>query len=156
MIFSMRHTAIAFAVPALLSVVSTRGTAQSLTAATANANSRSVLTTPAPEMSSSASLNVSTTPSTSAEGQKAPAPAVSTVGPTAQAARAGIAPRTSKEMSVSSAAQDRHIGAGQNIAMMIVGGAALVTGLIIGGDGGTIVAIGGAAVGLVGLYNYVK
>ena len=37
---------------------------------------------------------------------------------------------------------------------MIFGGAALVTGLIIGGNAGTVIAVGGALVGLYGLYVY--
>jgi hypothetical protein len=51
--------------------------------------------------------------------------------------------------------QDR-VRAGPNIAMMAVGGAALVTGLIIGGDGGHIIAAGGVVVGLIGLYRYLR
>jgi hypothetical protein len=83
-------------------------------------------------------------------------PAVTT-GPTTETARAGIAPRESKTLTVNdNAAADRHVGAGQNVALMVVGGAALVTGLIIGGDGGTLLAVGGAVVGLFGLYNFVK
>ena len=45
---------------------------------------------------------------------------------------------------------------GQGVALMVVGGAAMLGGLIIGGDGGTAIAIGGLAVGLVGLYQYVR
>lgn len=41
-------------------------------------------------------------------------------------------------------------------ALMIVGGAALLVGAIIGGNPGTIVMIGGAAVGLYGLYHYLQ
>ena len=41
-------------------------------------------------------------------------------------------------------------------ALMIVGGAALIGGAIIGGTPGTIVMIGGAAVGLYGLYHYLQ
>jgi hypothetical protein len=44
----------------------------------------------------------------------------------------------------------------QSRAMMIVGGVALVVGAIIGGDPGTIVMVGGAVVGLVGLYDYLR
>jgi hypothetical protein len=50
--------------------------------------------------------------------------------------------------------QDR-VRAGPNIAMMAVGGAALVTGLIIGGDG-HVIAAGGVVVGLIGLYRYLR
>ncbi len=51
--------------------------------------------------------------------------------------------------------QDR-VHAGQNIAMMAVGGAGLVIGLAIGGDGGLIMATTGGVVALVGLYRYLR
>jgi hypothetical protein len=44
----------------------------------------------------------------------------------------------------------------QSRAMMVVGAAALITGAIIGGDPGTIVMVGGAVVGLIGLYDYLQ
>jgi hypothetical protein len=34
----------------------------------------------------------------------------------------------------------------------LVGGAAVITGILIGGDAGTVIAIGGAGLGLYGLY----
>jgi hypothetical protein len=40
--------------------------------------------------------------------------------------------------------------------MMIVGGAAILVGAVIGGDAGDIFMIGGAVVGLVGLYKYLQ
>jgi hypothetical protein len=40
------------------------------------------------------------------------------------------------------------------LALMIVGGAALVIGAVIGDDAGTLVMLGGAAVGLYGLYMF--
>ena len=43
-----------------------------------------------------------------------------------------------------------------NVALMIVGGAGLVIGSIIGGDTGTIIMVGGGAVALVGLYRYLR
>ena len=54
------------------------------------------------------------------------------------------------------AAADSHIGAGQNVALMVVGGAAIVIGAIIGGAGGVLLAVAGAVVGLYGLYNFVQ
>ena len=51
-------------------------------------------------------------------------------------------------------AQRRNVGQAQ--AMMIVGGAALVTGAIIGDDVGTIFMVGGAVIGLYGLYEFLK
>ena len=47
-------------------------------------------------------------------------------------------------------------GLGQSRALMIVGGAALVTGAIVGGKPGTIIMVGGAVVGLYGLYQYLQ
>ena len=43
---------------------------------------------------------------------------------------------------------------GSGVGLMILGGAALITGLIIGDDAGTVIAVGGALVGLYGLYVY--
>jgi len=45
---------------------------------------------------------------------------------------------------------------GQPIALMVVGGAAIVIGAVIGGDAGTIFMIGGAVAGLIGLYQYLQ
>ena len=52
--------------------------------------------------------------------------------------------------------KEPHLGAGSNVALMAVGGAAVVLGLLIGGDGGTILALGGGVIGLVGLYRYLQ
>lgn len=41
-------------------------------------------------------------------------------------------------------------------AQMAVGGAAIVVGALIGGDGGNVLMLGGAVVGLYGLWNYLK
>ena len=78
-----------------------------------------------------------------------------TAGPTVDAARAGVTPESSAELKVSSAAQ-RRAGLGQPVALMVVGGAALLAGLIIGDDAGTVIAVGGALVGLYGLYEYLQ
>lgn len=45
---------------------------------------------------------------------------------------------------------------GQSKAMMVVGLGGLIVGAIIGGTPGTIIMVGGAVVGLVGLYNYLQ
>ena len=64
------------------------------------------------------------------------------------------AARRSDELTISTAAQRRDLG--QPIALMVVGGAALLTGLIIGDDAGTVIAVSGALVGLYGLYEYLQ
>ena len=45
---------------------------------------------------------------------------------------------------------------GSDLALMGVGGAAVVVGLLVGGDAGAAVAIGGGVVGLIGLYRYLQ
>lgn len=51
---------------------------------------------------------------------------------------------------------DARVGAGSNVAMMGVGLAAIVVGSLIGGDGGTIIALGGGVIGLIGLFRYLR
>ena len=42
------------------------------------------------------------------------------------------------------------------LGMMIAGGALFVAGLVVGGDAGTLMAVGGAGVGAYGLYLYFR
>ena len=71
--------------------------------------------------------------------------------------RAGIsAPVAIRSGLMSPQGRDDNIGAGRNVAMMGVGVAAIIVGSLIGGDGGTIIAIGGGVIGLVGLYRYLR
>lgn len=44
----------------------------------------------------------------------------------------------------------------RDIAWMVVGGAALVVGSLVGGDGGTIIMITGGVIGLLGLFRYMQ
>jgi hypothetical protein len=99
---------------------------------------------------SAAAQDASLTPATAA-------PAVATqsapvAGPTMEAASVAVrhaAPATT-------ATPPRRAGYGQPVALMVVGGAAVLAGLIIGGGAGTAIAVGGAVVGLVGLYQYLQ
>ena len=68
---------------------------------------------------------------------------------TATAVRAQL-PALSREEALRTAGAQGTLGRGE--VLMIVGGAALLTGLIIGDDAGTLIAVGGAVVGLYGLY----
>lgn len=83
----------------------------------------------------------------------APAPSTSMV----RAEVAGIQTKTDANapLVVSSAAAGG-LHQGEGVALMAVGGAGLVAGLLIGGNAGSAVAIGGLAVGLVGLYEFVR
>lgn len=75
-------------------------------------------------------------------------------GPTIQSAAIGFS-AVDKNAELNAAAPLRR-GAGQDVAFMVVGVAGMVAGAIIGGDAGTIVLIGGAALALWGLYNYLE
>ena len=81
----------------------------------------------------------------------------SPMGPTMQSLRVGLQPQApvAGETAVA-AAQRRNAGMGQAQAMMIVGGAAILVGAIVGDSPGQIIMIGGAVVGLVGLYKYLQ
>ena len=75
------------------------------------------------------------------------------VGPTVAAMTVGVrnvVPATAQPQQRGSA------GLGQNEALMIVGGAAILVGAVVGGDAGDIFMIGGAIVGLYGLYKYLQ
>lgn len=77
------------------------------------------------------------------------------VGPTISANVAGVrAPALAH--SLNARAADTHMGAGENVALMVVGGAALIIGAVIGGTPGVLIAIGGAVVGLYGLYHFIQ
>lgn len=52
--------------------------------------------------------------------------------------------------------QQRRQNVGKPVALMIVGGAAIVLGAVIGDDVGTLFMIGGAVALLIGLYQYLK
>ena len=76
-------------------------------------------------------------------------------GPTMASASVAVRPVETKELKLNAAAAPRK-GYGQPVALMVVGGAAVLTGLIIGNDAGTIIAVGGAVMGLYGLYEYLQ
>ena len=90
-----------------------------------------------------------------------PVPAVATTpAPSSSMIRANVAGIQTKAdanapLVVNSAAA-AGLHQGEGVALMAVGGAGLVAGLLIGDNAGTAIAIGGLAVGLVGLYEYVR
>ncbi|MEO8192791.1 MAG: hypothetical protein ABI681_02995 [Gemmatimonadales bacterium] len=79
----------------------------------------------------------------------------SAAGPTVSSSTVGIK-RTAPASSTTAPAAEARLGAGRNVALMVVGGAALIIGAVIGGTAGVLLAIGGAIVGLYGLYNFVQ
>lgn len=77
-------------------------------------------------------------------------------GPTVSANQVGIRPAAASAKSATPAPAEARLGAGRNVALMVVGGAALIIGAVIGGTAGILIAVAGAAVGLYGLYNFVQ
>ena len=97
-------------------------------------------------------------PSVTADAQapSSASKAAPAAGPTVSASVAGIRAPTADKSNAKAAAADTRLGAGQNVALMVVGGAAIIIGAIIGDAPGIIIAVTGAAIGLYGLYNFVK
>jgi hypothetical protein len=73
-------------------------------------------------------------------------------------ARAGITtPARERQPVVAPSQSGRdNVGAGPNVAMMAVGAAGIVVGSMIGGNGGTMIALGGGVIGLIGLFRYLR
>ncbi|HEU4631375.1 MAG TPA: hypothetical protein VFS08_16605 [Gemmatimonadaceae bacterium] len=88
------------------------------------------------------------------------APASATAGPLVGGTRAGAAPSVAREARPTDAGQAagmvamQRSGLRESQIMMIVGGAAIVLGFVTGDTAGDILILGGAAVGLAGLYFY--
>jgi hypothetical protein len=70
--------------------------------------------------------------------------------------RAGVHARETTRPERPTFAAPQHANLGQARAMMVVGVAALIAGAIIGDTPGTIVMVGGAVIGLIGLYDYLQ
>ena len=80
----------------------------------------------------------------------APASAPVSYAPTLAATRFGVTADDQAPLTVNASAA--RMGRREGRAFAIVGGAAVIAGILIGDDAGTVIAIGGAAVGLYGLY----
>lgn len=81
------------------------------------------------------------------------------VGPALGAGAVGLRPAAPASAALTqedAALRARAANFSQNQVLMIVGGTALITGLVIGGDAGTLLAVGGAGVGLYGLYRHLQ
>ena len=83
---------------------------------------------------------------------------ISTNGPTLQSAAVGFRvkeARVDASTKVTAAPIVRR-HQGQDVAFMAVGVGAMIAGALIGGTAGTIIIIGGAGLGLIGLYHYLE
>jgi hypothetical protein len=85
-----------------------------------------------------------------------PSVATPSAGPTTAASTVGIRAPVADRSNSRAAAADPHLGAGQNVALMVVGGAALIIGAAIGDTAGILLGVAGAVVFLYGLYNFVQ
>jgi hypothetical protein len=85
-------------------------------------------------------------------------PAASSVGGAPMTGlRAGVhAVESTRSTSAPAATAAAHANLGQSRALMVVGVAGLIVGAIIGGTPGTLIMVGGALVGLKGLYDYLQ
>jgi hypothetical protein len=95
----------------------------------------------------------------SVPGGSVAAPAPSELGPPGPTVdRAAVGARTQQVATPAETepAIQQRLGLGRARALMIVGFATVIVGLLIGDDPGTLIAIAGAAVGLYGLYHYLK
>jgi hypothetical protein len=93
-------------------------------------------------------------PVTTAPSQQTSIEVASTsAGPSVDAASVAVR-RPAAESRSTAAAAGRYTDQGTRL--MIVGGAAILTGLVIGGDAGHAISIGGAVIGLIGLYQYLQ
>lgn len=108
-----------------------------------------------------ASLVAASAMSVSAQSVVATEPAVTTtsvavtpvVNEGARAVRSGV---SLQEATTTQAPQLMQGGDRRNVSWMVVGLAAIGVGVLIGGDVGTVVALGGGIVGLVGLFRYMN
>jgi len=86
----------------------------------------------------------------------APTAEPSVLGAPMTGLRAGVHARETRRPDQPTIAAQQHANLGQARAMMVVGVAALIAGAIIGDTPGTIVMVGGAVIGLIGLYDYLQ
>jgi hypothetical protein len=103
---------------------------------------------------SGAALAAPAAPPTEVPAVAAPAAPMAVAAPAALTAPARATAELGQEQAALQARARN--GFSQSQVLMIVGGAALLTGLIIGDDVGNVLAVGGAGVGLYGLYRYLQ
>lgn len=89
----------------------------------------------------------------SAPAALAAAPQAGALGPSRASLSVGVRLRVD---SATAAPAARGAGVGHSEALMIVGGAAILVGAIIGDSPGQVIMIGGAVVGLYGLYQFLQ
>lgn len=87
-----------------------------------------------------------------------PAPAArvqAAAGPTIESAAIGVR-FAATDAAVDQRRSTRRSGVSRSVVLMVVGGATMVAGSFIDGDAGTIFMVGGAIIGLWGLYTFLQ
>jgi hypothetical protein len=84
----------------------------------------------------------------------AAATSAASFAPTLAATHLGISAEDPAPLTLNASAA--RIGAREGKAAAIVGGALVITGFLVGGDGGTLIAVGGAGLGLFGIYIWAR
>ena len=81
-----------------------------------------------------------------------------TRGPTFQAATVGVRATDAQTLRLAATAPafQQNRSNRNSLSLMIVGATALLVGAVIGDDAGTIIMVGGAVIGLWGLYNFLN
>lgn len=77
-------------------------------------------------------------------------------GPTIESAAVGIRPAPSNVAAASSQSRRRRSGVDHNVTLMIVGVGAMLAGSVIDGTAGTVFLVGGAVIGLYGLFHFLQ
>lgn len=105
---------------------------------------------PLPSPDSSAGTHT-TAPQVIARTAAAAADAAYALAPASSAFRlhAAAAPADARAVPIPARTQ-------RNTAMMLVGGAGMIVGAVVGGDEGSIIMVAGGVIGLIGLWNYLK
>ena len=85
-----------------------------------------------------------------APGSAAGAAPTTSFAPTLAATHLGFSAEDHAPLTVNASAA--RMGPSEGKAAAIVGAALVVTGLVVGGDGGTVIVVGGVGLGLFGLY----
>lgn len=91
-----------------------------------------------------------------ASAEVAPVDTAVAAGPTLRSAAVAVRHADEAPATASAPAAPRSGSRGQPEALMIVGGAAILTGIVVGNNAGYAISIAGAVIGLYGLYLYLQ
>jgi hypothetical protein len=95
------------------------------------------------------------TPAATVAAPTAPeAKVVNSAGPTMNGATVGV--KANRANAAHPTPEPPRVESSRNMALMVVGFGGLIAGAIIGGDAGTIIMVGGAVIGLYGLFKYLE